>query len=111
MNKPKPKFTEIEEWQAKWEKLNDLEITSKASWSYARCLGGFWKYFRKYKRLSDLTRQDVYDYKIIRAREGATPSRIAREVGAVRTFYNWVIPASGLPLINPAAKIIRIDWP
>lgn len=54
---------------------------------------------------------DVEDYKAVRLAEGIAQNTLYREIGFLKTFFNWCINEAGLEMANPVIATRRVRVP
>lgn len=99
----------IRAWAGRFEKHVLLTTNSQATViRYDIALHNFFRLFPGLTRLDEVHRADIEDFRILRKREGISPTTINFEVSVFRAFFNFLIDTCELPLYNPTRKVKRL---
>jgi len=99
--------TKIHYLQAKYENYINLTASKNTSIRYAKALTAFFSRFGDKKTPDEFTRLEIEDFRVVRRREGISPTSINYEVQIVRGFFNWLIRMDEAQF-NPCSKIKRL---
>jgi integrase len=100
------KISKIRTLQAQYERHVFLTTSPHSYEKYARALEHFMKKFPEKRGPRDYYSTDIEDYKILRLREGATPSYVRYELSVIRNFFQWMLDYhEGLIEYNPASEV------
>lgn len=100
------KISKIRTLQAQYERHVCLTTSPHSYEKYARALEHFMKKFPEKRGPRDYYSTDIEDYKILRLREGATPTYVRYELSVIRNFFQWMLDYhEGLIEYNPASEV------
>lgn len=101
------RITRLYELQAKFENYVMLTASIRTARRYAQALTSFFSRFQEKRHPDEFTRTDVYDYSLLRLKDGLNPKTVNYEVQIVRAFWNWMLRMEEVTY-NPAANVKRL---
>lgn len=100
------RISKIRELQAQYERHVCLTTSGRSYEKYARALEHFMKKFPEKRGPRDYYSTDIEDYKILRLREGKSPTYVRYELSVIRNFFQWMLDyRDGLIEYNPASEV------